>query len=232
MEMGVARLEHREGRRVAEALAADAVEPVSQGTHVVAGDVFDPQIFPAVALDVVAQARLPLEMGVDRFLAVGGQDEHARQQHLDPLRGLDVIAALQQLGGGGGVAGLGRRQHITGATVEVGMVGLHVEEGFGVAEFLAAHVVDPFAERALVVARNHLDLELLGAGTVDVGLQADLPFHVGVDCRLEIEAGDFRPFFVRSRLCGGQRRGGFVFPLHDALEPVQHAHVVFLPIIF
>jgi hypothetical protein len=97
----------------------------------------------------------------------------------------------------GRVACLCRSQHGTGAAVEMRVVGLHVEKGFGKAELLATLVVDPFAQRTLVVARNHFDLELLGAGAADVAFQADLPLHVGVNRGLEIQAGQFHSRVVR-----------------------------------
>jgi hypothetical protein len=102
------------------------------------------------------------------------------------------------------------------------VVRLDVEKGFRKAELLAALVVDPFAERTLVIARNHFDLELLGAGAADVAFEADLPLHVGIHRGLEIQAGKFRPLVVRASLS----RRGFrrAVAAHDALEPVQHSH--------
>jgi hypothetical protein len=170
-------------------------------------------------------------MRVDRLLAFRRHHEQARQQHLDALRGLYVFTGIQQPGGAFAVAGLRRRQHLAGTAMEHGVMNLHVEEGFGITELLAALVVDPLAQRTLVVAAYHFHLQLLGAGAADVAFKAHLPLHVGVDGGLEIQAGQFRTRVLPScsRDGGGCLSRRRLVTGNDTLEPIEHSHVVIPP---
>ncbi len=153
---------------------------------------------------------------------------------LDPFRGTRVVARTQFLGGAFLVARQAAGQHIAGAKMEAGMLHLHLLELAQISETLAARAVYPHTQRALVIARDDIDLQLFFVVVVDATLKADLPLHVRIDGGFEVEAGDDAGFQVvhlcrrgyrRDCLCRGRTRID-VFTTGDCLEPVHQSHLV------
>ena len=165
-------------------------------------------------------------MGVDGGLVVRNQDEEARQQLLYTLGGVHIVAVMEQMVGLAFVASLGSEHDVAGAAVKMCVMRLHVEESLGIAEFTAAAAINPLAQRTLVVAANDASIEILATAAVDISIEAHLPFHVRVDRRLEIEAGNFcaalDSYTLRTFPC---RRSLLLLALG---EPVDQTHLHFL----
>jgi hypothetical protein len=84
---------------------------------------------------------------------------------------------------------------------------------------LLAHSMNPLAQRALVIPRDHLNRKVLGSAIVDHRLQASFPFLVGFNRRAKVES---RCLFLQGVRHWWRSRGLLALILGGSPEKIDH----------